>query len=341
MNRMQKCFQAIILFIIAFSTNAQNNPFYVDGIVAEIGDQIILRSDIIFQKQALSQEGKELSDCEMLQETILEKLLIHHAAIDSIEVTNEEIDESIDRRIQQLVSQIGSERKMEEYYKKSILMIKEEMRPLMKNQMISQRMQMNVAENVQVSPIEVAEVIEAMPLDSLPLIGTEVELAQIIIEPKVSEKAISETLDRLNTLRDRILNGSSFSSMAILYSEDPGSNRNGGEYKGLKRGQFVKEFEAVAFNLRPGEISKPFKTDYGYHIVQLQVKRGEELDLRHILIKPKVEQSDLDEGKDKLDSLKTDKSLRNKLITNSFKRAMAEHKYDDRVKTIVNNFSLS
>ena len=229
MNRIQKCFQAIILFIIAFSTNAQTNPFYVDGIVAEIGDQIILRSDIIFQKQALSQEGKELSDCEMLQEISLEKLLIHHAAIDSIEVTNEEIDESIDRRIQQLVSQIGSERKMEEYYKKSILMIKEEMRPLMKNQMISQRMQMNVAENVQVSPIEVAEVIEAMPLDSLPLIGTEVELAQIIIEPKVSEKAISETLDRLNTLRDRILNGSSFSSMAILYSEDPGSNRNGGE----------------------------------------------------------------------------------------------------------------
>ena len=325
---MQKYFQALFLFIIAFSTNAQDKPFYVDGIVAEIGDQIILRSDIIFQKQALSQEGKELSDCEMLQEISLEKLLIHHAAIDSIEVTNEEIDESIDRRIQQLVSQIGSERKMEEYYKKSILMIKEEMRPLMKNQMISQRMQMNVAENVQVSPIEVAEVIEAMPLDSLPLIGTEVELAQIIIEPKVSEKAISETLDRLNTLRDRILNGSSFSSMAILYSEDPGSNRNGGEYKGLKRGQFVKEFEAVAFNLRPGEISKPFKTDYGYHIVQLQVKRGEELDLRHILIKPKVEQSDLDEAKDKLDSLRL-------LIvsgTKSFNEIAQKHSADDESK---------
>jgi peptidyl-prolyl cis-trans isomerase SurA len=155
-----------------------------------------------------------------------------------------------------------------------------------------------------------------------------VELAQIIIEPKVSEKAISETLDRLNTLRDRILNGSSFSSMAILYSEDPGSNRNGGEYKGLKRGQFVKEFEAVAFNLRPGEISKPFKTDYGYHIVQLQVKRGEELDLRHILIKPKVEQSDLDEAKDKLDSLRL-------LIvsgTKSFNEIAQKYSADDESK---------
>jgi len=178
------------------------------------------------------------------------------------------------------------------------------MRPLMKNQMISQRMQMTVAENVQISPIEVEEMIQEMPIDSLPLIGTEVELAQIVIEPKVSKEALTETIERLNTLRERILNGSSFSSMAILYSEDPGSNRNGGEYKGLKRGQFVKEFEAVAFNLRPGEVSKPFKTDYGYHIVQLQIKRGEELDLRHILIKPKVEQEDLDIAKKALDSLR-------------------------------------
>ena len=301
---MRKSFKTLILIVFNLSVFAQNQPLNVDGIVAAIGDQIILKSDIIFQKQALSQEGKVLSDCDMLKEISLEKLLIHHAAIDSVEVTNEEIDESIDRRIQQLVAQIGSERKMEEYYKKSILLVKEEMRPLMKNQMISQRMQMTVAENVQISPIEVEEMIQEMPKDSLPLIGTEVELAQIVIEPKVSKEALTETIERLNTLRERILNGSSFSSMAILYSEDPGSNRNGGEYKGLKRGQFVKEFEAVAFNLRPGEVSKPFKTDYGYHIVQLQIKRGEELDLRHILIKPKVEQEDLDIAKKALDSLR-------------------------------------
>lgn len=301
---MRKSLKTLILIVFNLSVFAQNQPLNVDGIVAAIGDQIILKSDIIFQKQALSQEGKVLSDCDMLKEISLEKLLIHHAAIDSVEVTNEEIDESIDRRIQQLVAQIGSERKMEEYYKKSILLVKEEMRPLMKNQMISQRMQMTVAENVQISPIEVEEMIQEMPIDSLPLIGTEVELAQIVIEPKVSKEATAETIERLNTLRERILSGSSFSSMAILYSEDPGSNRNGGEYKGLKRGQFVKEFEAVAFNLRPGEVSKPFKTDYGYHIVQLQIKRGEELDLRHILIKPKVEQEDLDIAKKALDSLR-------------------------------------
>jgi peptidyl-prolyl cis-trans isomerase SurA len=194
--------------------------------------------------------------------------------------------------------------------------------------MISQRMQMTVAENVQISPVEVEEMIQEMPLDSLPLIGTEVELAQIVIEPEVSKEALAETIERLNTLRERILSGSSFSSMAILYSEDPGSNRNGGEYKGLKRGQFVKEFEAVAFNLRPGEVSKPFKTDYGYHIVQLQTKRGEELDLRHILIKPKVEQEDLDKAKKTLDS------LRLQIISGdiSFEQVAKKHSSDDESK---------
>ena len=325
---MGKSFKTIIFILFNLSVFAQNKPLYVDGIVAAIGDQIILQSDIIFQKQALSQEGKVLSDCDMLKEISLEKLLIHHAAIDSVEVTNEEIDESIDRRIQQLVAQIGSERKMEEYYKKSILLIKEEMRPLMKNQMISQRMQMTVAENIQISPVEVEEVIQEMPVDSLPLIGTEVELAQIVIEPEVSKEALAETIERLNTLRERILSGSSFSSMAILYSEDPGSNRNGGEYKGLKRGQFVKEFEAVAFNLRPGEVSKPFKTDYGYHIVQLQIKRGEELDLRHILIKPKVEQEDLDKAKKTLDSLRLQIISGDK----SFEQVAKKYSSDDESK---------
>ncbi len=241
----------------------------------------------------------------MIRELLLEKLLIHHAAIDSVIIAEEEVDENIDRRIDQLVGQIGTERRLEEYYGKTILEIKEEMRPLMRNQMTAQRMQMTITETIEVTPKEVEDAVALIPLDSLPLIGTEVELAQIIIEPKVSPQAEQDAIDRLNQLRDRILGGSSFATMAILYSEDPGSNRNGGEYKGIKRGVFVKEFEAIAFNLRPGEVSAPFRTEYGFHIVQLQVKRGEELDLRHILIKPKVEQADLDAAKNTLDSLRS------------------------------------
>ena len=257
------------------------------------------------QREALAREGQTLTDCEMLRELMLEKLLIHHAAIDSVIVAEDEVDENIDRRIEQLVGQIGTEQRLEEYYKKSILEIKQEMRPLMKNQMTAQRMQMTITETLDVTPKEVEDAVAMIPLDSLPLIGTEVSLAQIIVEPKVSAQANQDAIDRLNQLRDRILGGSSFATMAILYSEDPGSNRNGGEYKAIKRGIFVKEFEAVAFNLRPGEVSAPFKTEYGYHIVQLQTKRGEELDLRHILIKPKVEQEDLDAAKNTLDSLRS------------------------------------
>jgi peptidyl-prolyl cis-trans isomerase SurA len=276
----------------------------VDGVVAQVGKEIILSSDIAMQKEALAREGQTLTDCQMIRELLLEKLLIHHAAIDSVIVAEEEVDENIDRRIEQLVGQIGTERRLEEYYGKTILEIKEEMRPLMKNQMTAQRMQMTITETIDVTPKEVEDAVAKIPLDSLPLIGTEVEIAQVTIVPKVSEQSEKDAIDRLNQLRDRILNGSSFATMAILYSEDPGSNRNGGEYKGIKRGVFVKEFEAIAFNLRPGEISKPFKTEFGYHIVQLQTKRGEELDLRHILIKPKVEQKDLDDAKALLDSLR-------------------------------------
>jgi peptidyl-prolyl cis-trans isomerase SurA len=275
-----------------------------DGVVAVVGNEIILQSDVLIMRETLKREGQDRSECEILKELILEKLLIHHAAIDSVIVEESEIDDNISRRLEQLVAQIGSERKLAEYYKKSILEIKEEMRPLMKNQLTAQRMQGTITENVKVTPVEVENVIGKMPLDSLPLIGTEVELGQIIINPKVSDKAEEEAIARLDQLRTRVLNGSSFATMAILYSEDPGSNRNGGEYKGIKRGQFVKEFDAVSYNLEVGEISKPFRTEYGYHIVQLQLKRGEELDLRHILVKPKLEQKDLDAAQDRLDSIR-------------------------------------
>ena len=296
---------AVALSLLALPLFAQPIPVQVDGVVSQVGKEIILSSDIAMQREALAREGQTLTDCEMLRELMLEKLLIHHAAIDSVIVAEDEVDENIDRRIEQLVGQIGTEQRLEEYYKKSILEIKQEMRPLMKNQMTAQRMQMTITETLDVTPKEVEDAVAMIPLDSLPLIGTEVSLAQIIVEPKVSAQANQDAIDRLNQLRDRILGGSSFATMAILYSEDPGSNRNGGEYKAIKRGIFVKEFEEVAFNLRPGEVSAPFKTEYGYHIVQLQTKRGEEFDLRHILIKPKVEQEDLDAAKNTLDSLRS------------------------------------
>jgi peptidyl-prolyl cis-trans isomerase SurA len=177
------------------------------------------------------------------------------------------------------------------------------MRTLIRDQLTAQRMQMTVVEGIEVTPSEVREYYENLPQDSIPLINEEVELSQIVKYPEISKEAEQEVIDKLKSLKERIENGTSFSSMAILYSEDPGSNKKGGEYKAIQRGVFVKEFEAIAFNLKRGEISDPFKTEFGYHIVQLLEKRGEELDLRHILIKPKMTQENLQEAKNFLDSI--------------------------------------
>jgi len=198
---------------------------------------------------------------------------------------------------------MGDQKKLEDFYEKSVVEIKEDMRTLIKEQLTAQRMQMTVVEGIEVTPSEVREYYENLPADSIPLISAEVELSQIVKFPELSDEAEQEVIAKLKELKERIENGTSFSSMAILYSEDPGSNKKGGEYQGIQRGVFVKEFEAVAFNLRKGEISDPFKTEFGYHIVQLLEKRGEELDLRHILIKPKLTQENLQEAKNFLDSV--------------------------------------
>ena len=195
---MTKLLRALALLLFALPAFSQPLPVKVDGIVAQVGKEIILTSDISMQQEALAREGQTLTDCEMIRELLLEKLLIHHAAIDSVLVAEEEVDENIDRRIEQLVGQIGTERRLEEYYGKTILEIKEEMRPLMKNQMTAQRMQMTITETIDVTPKEVEDAVAKIPLDSLPLIGTEVEIAQITIVPKVSDQAEKDAIDRLN-----------------------------------------------------------------------------------------------------------------------------------------------
>ena len=219
-------------------------------------------------------------------------------------VGDDEVQMSLERRIDYFVQQIGSRQKLEQYYDKSIVEIKEEMEQLVRDQLTAQRMMREITQDVEITPSEVREYYKSIGKDSLPLVNTEVEYAQIIKYPDVSEEAKNAAIERLKELKKRVEEGSSFSTMAILYSEDPGSAKAGGEYIGIKRGQFVKEFEAVAFNLKAGEISEPFRTEYGYHIVQLQKRRGEELDLRHILIKPKISAENLEEAQHFLDSLK-------------------------------------
>jgi peptidyl-prolyl cis-trans isomerase SurA len=297
-------------------------PKTIDGVAAVVGKNIVLISDIDQQYQQLAQQG-EADKCVVFEDLLLEKLLLHQADIDSVAVTPEQIEQTIDRRIDVFIQQIGSRQKLEQYYKKSVLEIKEEMRPYVENQMIAQKMLAEITGDVEITPTEVRNFFKKLPIDSLPLVDAQVEYAQILKYPEVSEEAKQEAIDRLKGFKERVSKGSSFSTLAVLYSEDPGSAKNGGEYKGIKRGQFVKEFEAIAFNLKAGEISDPFKTTYGYHIVQLQRRRGEELDLRHILIKPKISSENLEDAKNYLDSVRT------AIINGEMDFAMAAEKVSD------------
>lgn len=303
--QLKKAHLLYINFFVLLSVLVSAQPQTVDGVAAIVGGDVILKSDIDEQYDVFNRQnfGNPVSYCEVFEELLFQKLLIHHAAIDSISIGEEEVEANMDRRIQQLIMQMGDQKKLEDFYEKSVVEIKEDMRTLIKEQLTAQRMQMTVVEGIEVTPSEVREYYENLPADSIPLISAEVELSQIVKFPELSDEAEQEVIAKLKELKERIENGTSFSSMAILYSEDPGSNKKGGEYQGIQRGVFVKEFEAVAFNLRKGEISDPFKTEFGYHIVQLLEKRGEELDLRHILIKPKLTQENLQEAKNFLDSV--------------------------------------
>ena len=303
--QLKKAHLLFISFFLGATLIAQAQPKTVDGVAAIVGGDIILKSEIEEQYEVFNRQnfGQSVTYCEVFEELLFQKLLIHHAEIDSVTVGEEEVEANMERRIQQLIMQMGDQQKLEEFYEKSVVEIKEEMRELIHDQLVAQRMQMTVVEGIEVTPSEVRSFYESLPSDSVPLINAEVELSQIVKYPEVSKEAEQEVIDELMALKERIENGTSFSSLDILYSEDPGSNKKGGEYKGIQRGVFVKEFEAVAFNLRKGQISDPFKTEFGYHIVQLLEKRGEELDLRHILIKPKLSQADLQEAKNFLDSL--------------------------------------
>ncbi|MEC8458418.1 MAG: peptidylprolyl isomerase [Bacteroidota bacterium] len=324
--------RAIYIFISAlgYITSVFGQGQTVDGVVAVVGGDIILKSEVDEQYDMMRRQnfGEDVNECIVFEELLFQRLLIHHAKIDSVAVGEEEVEANMDRRIQQLISQMGDKKKLEEFYEKSVIEIKEDMRTLVRDQLTAQRMQMRIVEGIEVTPSEVREFYRSLPADSVPLISEEVELSHIVKYPEISKEAETEVIEKLKNLKERIENGSSFSSMARLYSEDPGSNKKGGEYKAIQRGVFVKEFEAVAFNLKKGEISDPFKSEFGYHIVQLLEKRGEELDLRHILIKPKMTQTNLAEAKKFLDSVSV--AIKNGDIT--FKQAARMYSEDEQTK---------
>jgi len=294
----------LTLLIFPFLLPAQ--PKILDKVVAVVGKSPLLLSEIhssLLQQKEKSTLG-ENSKCKTFEDLLFQKLLIAQADRDSIVVSDNEIDGELDRRIQYYVSMLGSEEKFEEFYGKKINVFKEELRDDVKNQLVAQKMQQKITGDVKLTPNEVRSFYKTLAIDSLPLVESELEIGHIVRKPPISDEAKAVVRAQLEVYRLRVMNGESMSVIAALYSEDPGSAKNGGRYESVGRGQMVPEFEAVAFRLKQNEVSEIFETTYGYHFMQLVSRKGEFVDVRHVLMSAKISQLEVLKEKEKLDSIR-------------------------------------
>jgi len=330
MSKINKLFLLVVTFFIVAKLNAQENEKVIDKIIAVVGDNIILKSELESQVVSSKAQGIIVDDdekCEMLEGLLFQKLLLHQAGIDSVTVSEAEVESEINRRMNYFIAQIGSEKKLEQYYKKSIVEIKEEFRIIVKEQMTSQRMQGKITSNVQVTPKEVKVFFKRLPPDSIPLIESEVEYAQILINAKESKTAQVDAKERINEIRERIVNGEDFSTLAILYSEDEGSAKKGGELGFMGRAELVPEFSIVAFKLKGKDVSEIVETQFGFHIIQLIERRGQKINARHILIKVKVDEEQVKLAKNLADS------VYHLLLTDTFTFGALAEKYSNDEQT--------
>lgn len=280
----------------------------VDEVIWVVGDEPILKSDVEMTRLQAEAEGVKFRgdpDCSIPEQIAVQKLFLHQAAIDSIEVTESEVLNSIDEQINYWIQLIGSKEKLEEYRKQTVTQMRQQMHDDFKNRQLIQRMKEKLVEDIKVSPAQVREYFHDLPADSIPFVPTEVEVEIITMQPKVSQEEINRIKDELREYTDRVNKGeTTFRTLASLYSEDPGSARLGGELDYMGRGMLDPAFANVAFNLTdPKKISKIVESEYGFHIIQLIDKRGDKIKVRHILRKPRVDPEAIDISMNRLDSL--------------------------------------
>lgn len=295
----------LFTFSLIFITSSLFGQTVIDRIAVQIGDKAILLSDIQQQKLQAIQAGMAATpefDCQILEELMYQKLLINQADIDSVYVTDEQIDSEMESRLRVIENQIGGRDKMEQFYGKTVTQIKNEFRPVIGDQLRAQEMERSITEGVTVTPREVSEFFAQIPLDSLPLINTQLSFQQIVIYPEITPDDKKRAIDKLNEIRlDIIENGKSFATQARIHSMDPGSAANGGLIQGTK-GMMVKPFEATVFALQEGEVSDVFESQFGYHIVKLEDRKGDDYTCRHILIIPEFANSALEKAALRLDT---------------------------------------
>lgn len=299
----------LVFFVFTFSAFAQTGKTKVDGVVGVVGDYVILDSDIDKSYIELKSQGadtKDISRCQMLGKLLEDKLYAHQAIQDSIVVTDAEVNQRLDEQVSYMVDQLGSMEKVVEYFKKSDEKdFRAELFDIIKENKLTAAMQKRIVEDVTITPEEVRDFFKRIPKDELPNFGAEMEVAQIVVKPEITKEAEQEAINQLKEIKKEVQDGgASFFSKAVLYSEDPGSRSSGGYYKMNRKTQFVKEFKDVAFSLQQGEISEPFKTDFGYHIIFVESVKGQDIELRHILITPKVSNESLKKAKEKIELIR-------------------------------------
>ena len=325
---MNKIYYFLLLTLFSFGLSAQS----IDKIEAVLGDEILLTSEIESQYlQYLSQGNFKSNEirCQIVEDLLLQKLLVNQAKLDSLFVSDDEVEAEVSKRISYFESQLGSVQKVEDYFGKSKVNIRLELVKVIKDQFMAQKMQTEITSSLKVTPAEVKESFILLSDSEIPTLPTQVEVAQIVIKPKIMDEQKDKIREKLNSFRDRVYNKEKdFKTLATLYSDDPGSAPNGGELGFVNRGDLVPEFERAAFRLKEGEISNVVESQFGYHIVQLIERRGEQINVRHILIKTKVTATALHAAKLKIDSIA--KEINEKTIT--FDQAVSNYS-DDKSKT--------
>ncbi|MBT6815566.1 MAG: peptidylprolyl isomerase [Flavobacteriales bacterium] len=321
---MKRIIISSILSFFSFTSYTQ----IVDEIIAVVGNEVVLSSDIETQYlQYLSQGYTDSEEvrCQIIEDVLYQKLLVHQAKLDSTDVSEDDVNQELDSRLNSFISQLGSEEALEEYFKKSTSELKIEFYEIIYNQLLTQRMQSSITSSVSITPEEVKIFFQEMKESSdIPVMPTTLEISQIIKIPEITLDEKSRIRKKLISFRDRIKNGENFTVLATLYSDDTESAKNGGELGFVGRGALVPEFESAAFSLKGDQISEVIETQFGYHIIQLIERRGETVNVRHILLKPKVSSASLLEAKTQLE--KVENLMKSEEIT--FEEAARFHSDD-------------
>ena len=315
----------ILIFLLNLTFQLYQSQEIIDQVVAIVGENPILYSEIQGQKLQLLQQDMEIDedmDCYLMDEFMIQQLLIHQAEIDSIEVTEDMVKVELNQRIQYFSAQVGGTEALEEFYGKSIEEIKEEFFEQIEDKMKAQKMQQEITGNVVASPKEVQKFFNTIPIDSIPFINSKVKISQLVIAPIINYTQKNSTKNKLQNIKRRILsNEISFSVAAEFYSDDPGSKSNGGNFGWVDRGDFVPEFDAIAYTIPINTISEVFESPFGFHILKIEKRRGEQYYGSHILIKNEISENALADLKVKCDSILSE--VKNKSI--SWKNAISQN----------------